>query len=433
MTIYNRPDDVPAWAEAGDRVQPADAEIQEGWPLSPVPPSRQRFNWILNFVANAVRYFTQRGVSEWDTDEDYPQFGRVQHTGVTWVALLANSGVEPGTDAATWERWGYSETELAAFNDAYLTKSVAGGANVVLTASEAKKAIFNFTGLLTANINVTIPGAAKRFVVRNNTTGAFTLTVKTAAGAGISVLQGSVASLFCDGVVTDYAPKTGDTVAQFDNTVKLATTAFVQRAGGNFAGQVSIAAPNNILASYAGFRIVCTAAGNLTLPAYAGLLVGSKFYVQNSSAGVVNIVRAGADTISALGTTGLTTIAIPIGGVAVIAVGGASYVLEEGPASLRYASEFAAALALNGYQKLPGGLIIQWGVSAAIAAGSSGTVTFPIAFNNAILSASATPGVTVNTTTGNAGGVQFGSTSSMTIRNIGTTTSYTYQWIAIGY
>ena len=39
-------------------------------------------------------------------------------------------------------------------------------------------------------------------------------------------------------------------------------------------------------------------------------------------------------------------------------------------------------LAASGYQKLPGGLIIQWGVSGTINTGSSVPVTFPIAFPN---------------------------------------------------
>jgi hypothetical protein len=40
------------------------------------------------------------------------------------------------------------------------------------------------------------------------------------------------------------------------------------------------------------------------------------------------------------------------------------------------------SLAANGYQKLPGGLILQWGTYDAVAA-SSGTITFPIPFPNA--------------------------------------------------
>lgn len=81
-----------------------------------------------------------------------------------------------------------------------LTKSVAGGSNVTLTASEAAKGILVFTGALTANISVILPASPTRsWVVRNNTTGAFTLTVKTAAGTGVAVTQTESNSLYSDG------------------------------------------------------------------------------------------------------------------------------------------------------------------------------------------------------------------------------------------
>lgn len=38
------------------------------------------------------------------------------------------------------------------------------------------------------------------------------------------------------------------------------------------------------------------------------------------------------------------------------------------------------SLATNGYQKLPGGLIIQWGESASLSTDTNSTLTFPIAF-----------------------------------------------------
>lgn len=51
------------------------------------------------------------------------------------------------------------------------------------------------------------------------------------------------------------------------------------------------------------------------------------------------------------------------------------------PATLGQALKGAnQSLAVNGYQKLPGGLIVQWGQVAATAA--TGTTTFPIAFPN---------------------------------------------------
>lgn len=44
-------------------------------------------------------------------------------------------------------------------------------------------------------------------------------------------------------------------------------------------------------------------------------------------------------------------------------------------------------LAGTGYQKIPGGLIIQWGISGSVGYDSNATVNFPIAFPNACLQA----------------------------------------------
>lgn len=108
MSIYDKPEVKPAWAEGGDRNDiPTNAEIQEGWPLSNTPPTRQRFNWLLNWLSTGLRYLTQRGIPEWDGEEDYPAGARVQHTdGVSWRALRANTNVEPGTSPSDWVAWG---------------------------------------------------------------------------------------------------------------------------------------------------------------------------------------------------------------------------------------------------------------------------------------------------------------------------------------
>lgn len=80
-----------------------------------------------------------------------------------------------------------------------LTKNVAGNANVTLSATEAGNAILDFTGTLTGNINVIVPAASHRWVVRNRTTGNFTLTVKTQNGAGVLIKQGLRDLIWCDG------------------------------------------------------------------------------------------------------------------------------------------------------------------------------------------------------------------------------------------
>lgn len=79
-----------------------------------------------------------------------------------------------------------------------LGKSIAGGANVTLTADESQYPMILLTGVITANISVIVPNAGREWVVANGTTGAFTVTVKTAAGSGVAVAQGASLHLYCD-------------------------------------------------------------------------------------------------------------------------------------------------------------------------------------------------------------------------------------------
>lgn len=79
-----------------------------------------------------------------------------------------------------------------------LGKSIAGGANVTLTAYESQYPMILLTGVITANINVIVPNAGREWVIANGTTGAFTVTVKTAAGSGVAVAQGASLHLYCD-------------------------------------------------------------------------------------------------------------------------------------------------------------------------------------------------------------------------------------------
>jgi hypothetical protein len=70
-----------------------------------------------------------------------------------------------------------------------LSKGVGGGVNVTLTQAEARADIIELTGTLTANIAVILPVHFGLKVFRNLTTGAFTLTIRTAGGTGPAPAQ----------------------------------------------------------------------------------------------------------------------------------------------------------------------------------------------------------------------------------------------------
>lgn len=72
-------------------------------------------------------------------------------------------------------------------------------ADVTLTAAQARCRSIKMTGALTGNRNVIVPNNGE-WRITNNTTGAFTATVKTSAGSGIAVAQGASGILCADGI-----------------------------------------------------------------------------------------------------------------------------------------------------------------------------------------------------------------------------------------
>lgn len=74
--------------------------------------------------------------------------------------------------------------------------SVAGAVDVTLNATQVENIFQNYTGVLTGSISVIFPNAGGIFVVKNGTTGSFTLTVKPSSGTGFVVPQGTTMLVF---------------------------------------------------------------------------------------------------------------------------------------------------------------------------------------------------------------------------------------------
>jgi|GEM_PF-4641748 len=109
-----KPAVLPPWAESGDAVQPTNAEIQSGWQAGSVPPSRQRFNWILNYCMNGVRYLVRRGLADWDAAETYAVGDRIiGPTGSTYQALTANTNKTPASNPSDWALWAFGPSDVA--------------------------------------------------------------------------------------------------------------------------------------------------------------------------------------------------------------------------------------------------------------------------------------------------------------------------------
>lgn len=156
--------------------------------------------------------------------------------------------METGANANTWGNNTNTNLEtLDAFSAGYLSKSVAGSANVTLTTAnadptaESSNKVIEFTGALTGDITVFIPAVENNYIFFNNTSGAYTLTVApTGHGAnGSAILQGAHTVQYCTGtsVVDLFANSLGNlSVKGTANVVGVAT----------FNDNVSVASGKNI-------------------------------------------------------------------------------------------------------------------------------------------------------------------------------------------
>jgi hypothetical protein len=113
-----------------------------------------------------------------------------------------------GANANTWGNNTNNNLQTVdSFNAGYLSKSVAGSADVTLTSNnadptaEASNKVIEFTGALTGDIKVFIPAVENNYIFFNNTSGSHTLTVAPTGHAsnGVAISQGAHTVQYCTG------------------------------------------------------------------------------------------------------------------------------------------------------------------------------------------------------------------------------------------
>lgn len=226
------------------------------------------------------------------------------------------------------------------------------------------------------------------------------------------------------------------TPALFDNSSKAATTAFVQRALGNFSTINALTAATTLDATYVGSCILLQGASQYTTTLFSGVTVprGSAITVANFSSAPQVVTGSAASTLVVNGGAGITSITIQPGeSVTIVASGWANMWYVYGTGDLQYSSSFGYSLATPGWQKLPSGLIIQRGSGTPNASGNlQGTlpIAFPTSQLQALLSTSgeSTPALVTSvyslTTT----------TYDFRVRTLaGAASTQPLSWIAFGY
>lgn len=228
---------------------------------------------------------------------------------------LIGTGEQQGTWGAT------TNTNLGTLIEeaigGYVSVTVSDVGDTTLTtnngaADQARNAVINLTGTISAARNVICPAIEKVYIVRNATTGGFAVTFKVSGQTGVSIPNGSTYLLYVNG--TDAVAVTGSMAAQFANNVSI-TGGTISNATLSNVAVVANASSLGVRDSDGSHVLSIAAGSNLTANRTFTLTTGDAARTLDISAGNVTVSTAGANLIddadaSAQRTTlGLGTIA----------------------------------------------------------------------------------------------------------------------------
>lgn len=128
----------------------------------------------------------------------------VEPSGSPTIDGAATLSYQPGessiiaTDGSNYYTIGFGQSATFAFD--YTSVDLTGETLYTLSGSELNRIAYNFTGALTADCEVIVPATVQQYWVTDSCTGAYTLTIKTAAGTGVDFISGQSAIVYSNGV-----------------------------------------------------------------------------------------------------------------------------------------------------------------------------------------------------------------------------------------
>ena len=503
MQSSNIPSKIPlpfAYAAGGGYVNPIPvasqigvtdgrASLHDGFPPDTflpiasggVPPFGSDVNGILNEITAIQQWQQAGGFFPYDAAFSsavggYPLGAILQSSSFNgfWICIQENNTNNPDTSGTGWKPYFFSGLQSVT-----VTSTSQSLSNV-----QAAYSILKLSGTLTGNTNIIIPNYIASWVIANNTTGAYTLTVKTASGTGVTLTQNQSTYVYGDGTNIYFADSSK--VASFNGrvgSVTLTSTDVTDALGFAPANALAIGSYYGVAQYNSGITIPSTDRGKLlvigssggtfTLPAASTVPVGGtlSFQVQG---GTLVLNRAGSDTISNGSTSNLTTITYSGNGFATFASNGTNgwivassstlavqsfngrsglVTLSSGdvtgalgftpynstnPSNFVSASQFGYGFGQSSYQYLPTGMLIQFGVyDAQIGDGSPVTITFPVGFSSNAVSITAllrsnTP-ITGSSIQAMHGYILSTGQANFFVSDDGSVANAGFYWMAMGY
>lgn len=171
----------------------------------------------------------------------------------TYTTLLRLEKQATGENNNTWgTRFNSNFADLVDEAIAGSTTVSVSSATVSLTANQgatdtSRPAMLLLAGTLTSSIDVVVPSATKAWIVRNGSSGSFSITLKAAGGSGYAVPQGETRIVWCDGTSVRTLSETGylTSTSAYAAFVELSTDETITGSKiftslANFQGSVSV-------------------------------------------------------------------------------------------------------------------------------------------------------------------------------------------------
>ena len=205
----------------------ANAATLAGYGLTALGTTLNQSYLVTNYYSNSTLTATNRAnFVVWGSGVGTLTLTSATTLGNNWFCMIANNGtgivtITPsGTDtingnanqqlqlteslvivsngAGGFNTFGYGRSNAFAYTQ--FSQSVTGG-TFTLTSAQASNTIQTYIGALTSNQIVIVPSTVQLYTFTNNTTGAYSFTVKTVASGGATVLvpQSSSLVIICDG------------------------------------------------------------------------------------------------------------------------------------------------------------------------------------------------------------------------------------------